>query len=284
VPRFDYELRAVFPGMVSLRSSLHPAWALRRLRAFRDPRTIVIAGSETSLMVPRRLRTIVMYHGVAQTHFDRDPTWRSLDARGKCWAQRRMFTRRNRWFVGYARWTSDEFSRHYGVPSAKVIFPWVEPIPREPRDPARRPVVLGDWRTFNKGKDVIPKLERRLPQVEFRPLSCTYETRKAVYAEADLYLCLSLSEGGSFALTDAEAARMPIVTTDVGNCHEYKEAHVIPWSAREDVELVATTIERALATPRGPSFFESWTRERWIAAWHELVRDVATSSGRPALL
>ncbi len=274
VPRFDFEMRTVFPAMRSLRLSPDPRWVLRCIRALSEPGVVAIVGSEESRLLPSRVRTIVVNHGCAQTHFDRDPQWRGLQQRWCCRAQRLMFRRSNRTFVSLARWTAQQFAGHYQVPEPVVIPSWVAPLAR--RAPRRdRAVILGDWRTFNKGKDIIPLLQRRLPGVEFRPLSCTYATRGAAYGDADAYLCLSLSEGGAFSVSDAEAAALPLVTTDVGNYLEYTASHVLPWQSRDDIACVASSVERALSLPRGPVFFEDWTFERWKNAWHELVCRVA---------
>jgi hypothetical protein len=282
VPRFDWELRRVFPRMVSQNTR-------RRVRAWlswlslRHPDTIVVTGSEQSILVPRRLRTIVVHHGCAQTHFDRDPAWRGPEPQRLCSAQRKMYRRENRWYVALARWCAERFSYHYCVPPAGIIPSWVEPIERRRQLPSR-PVVLGDFRNFNKGRDSVARLSRALPEWEFRTLCCTYQTRKAAYAAADAYLCLSLSEGGSFAVSDAEAARLPLVTTDVGNYREYSEACVIPWETRDDVEQVRRALEQALSLGRGPGFFDGWTFDGWRRAWLELVEEVADSAYREPLL
>ena len=235
------------------------------------------------MLVPRRLRTIVLHHGCAQTHFNRDPDWRGAEPQRLCKAQRAMYGRENRWYVALARWTAEQFSAHYGVPPAELLPSWVEPIERRTRKPGR-PVVLGDFRNFNKGRDTVARLATALPQFEFRQLKCTYDTRKAAYEDADAYLCLSLSEGGSFAVSDGEAAELPLVTTNVGNHHEYTEARVIPWEARDNVEVVRRALEQALGSARGPSFFAGWTFESWRRAWLELVEKVAAAKPRDALL
>ncbi|HTQ06620.1 MAG TPA: hypothetical protein VMI54_22325 [Polyangiaceae bacterium] len=282
VPRFDWELRRVFPGIVSKNTQSRVRAWLHWL-ALRHPDTIVITGSEQSVLVPRRLRTIVLHHGCAQTHFDRDPDWRGAEPQRLCQAQRAMYRRENRWYVALAQWTAEQFSEHYGVPHAELLPSWVEPIERRAARPSR-PVVLGDFRNFNKGRDTVTRLGEALPAFEFRQLKCTYETRKAAYADADAYLCLSLSEGGSFAVSDAEAANLPLVTTNVGNHREYTEACVIPWEARDEVDVVRRALERVLGSPRGPSFFASWTFESWQRAWLELVEKVADTKHREPLV
>jgi glycosyltransferase involved in cell wall biosynthesis len=282
VPRFDWELRRVFPRMVS-ETARPRARAWLKWLALRHPDTIVITGNDMSMLVPRRLRTIVVHHGCAQTHFDRDPDWRGAEPQRLCAGQRQMYRRENRWYIALARWCADQFSEHYRVPTARLIPSWVEPIDRRRHAPAR-PVVLGDFRTFNKGRDTLARLTQALPKWEFRTLSCTYETRKAAYAAADAYLCLSLSEGGSFAMSDAEAADLPLVTTDVGNYREYSEAAVIPWQARDDVAQVQHALDRALNSRRGPSFFANWTFDSWRRTWLDLVDEVAASAHREPLL
>lgn len=272
VPRFDHELRRVFPELISLRVSA-ASRAVLALLSRRRPDTVVIACNENSLLVPETLRTIVVHHGCAQTHFDRDPTWRGRKPSALCRAQRAMYGRKRRWFVSPAAWTSREFAQHYGVPEARVIPHWVEPIPWVRRS-AARPVVLGDFRDWNKGRDILPALAAAAPELEFRPLRCTQETRKQAYQAADAYLSLSVSEGGSYAVCDAEGAGMPLVMTDVGNCNEFTHALKIPWRERERVELVIATLRRALAEPRGPSFYAGYDEGAWSAAWRALLDEV----------
>ena len=282
VPRFDWELRRALPEMQSVNTKLKTRAWLKWL-AWREPDAIVITGNETSLMVPDTLRTIVLHHGSAQTHFDRDPNWRGAMETGFCRAQREMYRRPNRWFLSAARWTAEQFSQHHGVPLAPVLPSWVESIPRLVTSHAR-PVVLGDFRTFNKGSEVVAKLSAARPELEFRDLRCTYEKRKDVYGIADAYLCLSLSEGGSFSVSDAEATTLPLVMTDVGNYLEYSASHVISWQSRDEAAVVATALDVALSTPRGPSFFEEWTFEKWRRAWRLQVEEVADGKHREPLL
>lgn len=283
VPRFDFELRRALPELESVATNWRTRAWLKWL-AWREPDAIVITGNETSVIVPPNLRTIVMHHGCAQTHLDRDPDQDAARLlRVMCRAQRDMYGLPNRWFVAIAEWTARQFSSHYGVPLAPVLPSWVEPIEREPRSDGRK-VVLGDFRTLNKGSQAVPRLRELSPYIEFRGLKCTYQTRKAAYAEADAYLCLSLSEGGSFAVSDAEAARLPLITTDVGNYVEYASSHVLPWQKRDDAAFVVQEVEQALATPRGPSFFDTWTFERWRDGWRNLVTEVASTKERAPLL
>ncbi len=282
VPRFDWELRRALPELISVNTKLKTRAWLRWL-ALTEPDAIVITGNETSLMVPDKLRTVVLHHGCAQTHFERDPAWRGAMETGFCQAQRNMYKRPNRWFLSAARWTAEQFSQHHGVPLAPVLPSWVETLPRLKTNHAR-PVVLGDFRTFNKGSAVVEKLSVARPSLEFRDLRCTYEQRKDVYGIADAFLSLSLSEGGSFAVSDAEATGLPLVMTDVGNYLEYTGSHVIPWQQRDDVAAVSAALDSVLASARGPSFFEEYTFETWRRAWRTQIEAVADVKQREPLL
>lgn len=283
VPRFDFELRKALPELQSVNTRLATRAWLRWL-AWREPDAIVITGNETSVLVPPNLRTIVMHHGCAQTHLDRDPDPHAAKPlRSMSRAQRDMYALPNRWFVAIARWTAEEFTRHYGVPLARTLPSWVESIARRPAASGRK-VVLGDFRSFNKGRDAVERLSQLVQHLEIRPLKCTYQTRMDAYAGVDAYLCLSLSEGGSFAVSDAEAARLPLVTTDVGNYLEYTSSYILPWQERDTAALVARELERALGTERGPSFFDSWSFDQWRNAWRALVEEVADSQPRAPLL
>jgi len=282
VPRFDWELVKALPEVQSVNTKWKTRAWLRWL-SLREPDAIVITGNETSLMVPDELRTVVLHHGCAQTHFDRDPAWRGKMERGFCQAQRDMYLRPNRWFLSIAAWTARQFSLHHEVPEAEVLPSWVESIPRRSSRNAR-PIVLGDFRTVNKGSDVIERLRSAMPEIEFKTLVCTYEQRKEIYGNVDAYLCLSMSEGGSFSVSDAEATTLPLVTTDVGNYLEYSASRVIPWQKRDNIAVVKQELERALSEPRGPSFFESWTFDKWRKAWRSLLERVADVKHREPLL
>ncbi len=282
VPRFDWEIRKALPEIVSLRVSVLARTLLHYL-ALRRPDAVVITGSETSVLVPEELRTIVVHHGCAQTHFDRDPEWRDKGSQAICDAQRAMYARKNRWFVAPSRWTAEQFSHHYAVPQAQVIPLWVPSFTRPARPSTGRKVVLGDFRNFNKGENVISKLTPLVPDIELRALACTYETRHAAYATADAYMCLSLSEGASYAMCDAEAGSMPIVTTNVGNCEEFTEAVVIDWRERDDPRVVTAALQRALTEVRGPSFYQGYRLEDYSRAWRALIDEVYATASRPAL-
>ncbi len=267
VCRFDSMLRRVFPNLRSVTG----------LPLLEDG-DVVIADNHLSLEVPRRTRTIVVHHGCARTHFDRDQAWQNDRNYKLVGLQRRMVHMPNRVWVAPSRWVADQFSLHNPnwMREIHVIPHWVEPIPRKAEKPAR-PIIIGDWRDANKGAGLWRKLGDRNPQWEFQPLNFRDDAgRREQYGRASLYLCLSASEGGSYSMCDAEAAGLPIVTTDVGNYLEFDDCEVFPWTKRNDVDYVATAIARKLSVGRQkPSFYDQFSFMDWRGAWDAAVRAAA---------
>jgi glycosyltransferase involved in cell wall biosynthesis len=265
--RFDSMLRRVFPDLVSITPAQLP-------KKF-EPDAVVIADNHLSLLVPIDIRTLVVHHGCGATHYERDPYWRTNLTKSIVSKQMEMTYLPNRRWIAPSRWAVDEFSR--SIPDwmreVRVIPHWVETINlRVSSPPEGKPRIIGDWRDFNKGSEVWRNLQHRFPQWEFQPLNFQDdEGRRKQYGEAALYLCLSLSEGGSYSMCDAEAAGIPIVTTDVGNYHEFRESDVIPWGRRDDAEFVGAAIARKLASGRGYSYYETYLLQDWVDAWEEAV-------------
>lgn len=265
VGRFDFMLRKVF---LELRSVMGPCPA--EIAAG----DIVITDNHLSLAVPSNIRTVVVHHGCAATHHDRDRVWWSPRSRELVQMQRGMFALPNRSYVAPSYWVAQRFRSEYGLNGhyrPQVIPHWVEPIEALPK--SGRPIIIGDWRDHNKGSDVWKDLAKRNPQWEFRPLDFKDDAgRRKQYGEAQLYLCLSLSEGGAYSVCDAEAAGLPIVTTDVGNCQEFEDCKMIGWRDRSDLKVVSAAIEWKLkAGRRRPSFYRSYTFETWKSAWEAAI-------------
>jgi hypothetical protein len=268
VCRFDAMLQRVFPGL----ASITPAQLPRRFAAG----DAVIADNHLSLLVPDDIRTIVVHHGCAATHYERDAPWRNSATQDMVEKQRLMRERPNRIFVAPSRWVADEMARAYSdewmMMECFLIPHWVERIERAAAPASRRPIIIGDWRDNNKGSGVWRRLAERCRQWEFRQLTFTSEAEKRLqYGSASLFLSLSLCEGAGYAMADAEAAGLPIVTTDTGLYREFNESEVISWRMRDNLELVAAAIRRRLAAPRGASFYDSYSFDNWAEAWREIV-------------
>jgi glycosyltransferase involved in cell wall biosynthesis len=265
VHRFNSMLRRIFPEM---RSTTMPPFELR------DDDT-VITDNHLACEIPSEIKTVVVHHGCARTHFDRDPSWRTQRAKHLVELQERMFSLPNRKYVAPSSWVGLQF--HFVCPrgtdySCSIIPHWVDPIGWKPRP--GKPVIIGDWRDNNKGASAWRDLAKACPHWEFRNLCFSTEEGKAEqYGLASLYLCLSLSEGGAYSMCDAEAAGIPIVTTNVGNYREFADSAVIRWEDRDNVDLVAKVIGAKLEAGRvKPSFYDSYTFDDWRQRWAREVQ------------
>lgn len=255
VSRFDRMLRRVFPDIRSITPLTAPALT---------PEDVVVTDNHLSVLVPDTTPTIVVHHGCALTHFERIVNWRNAHTAALCRQQEFMFLKPNRLYVAPSQWVREEFVRHYGLPPdyAEVIPHWVDLIPAGAH-PQR--VVLGDWRDENKGAELWRVVAGALPDWTFRQLRCeTDEQRIAAYESASHYLCLSASEGGAYAVADAEAAGLTLVSTDVGNAREYG-ARRIPRDVPAAVDALRTTRRHHA------SFFHAWTFETWSTRWRAIV-------------
>ena len=91
-------------------------------------------------------------------------------------------------------------------------------------DSTKRPLIIGNWSGFNKGNTIVSRLAGALPEFKFENLGIPtnlnvleHNKRKVErYASADMYLCLSLSEGFPYSVADAFQTNLIVVTTDVG--------------------------------------------------------------------
>lgn len=265
VPRFDNLIRRTLPGLQSVTSCPSD------LRAG----DVVITDNHLSLDIPEEIRTVVVHHGSAAVHFARDPYWQTDRTAEIARLQDAMLKLKNREYVAPSAWVAEAFTEwHNAVGYRATIIPHsVERIHRKQRS-GSKPIIIGDWRDWNKGVAAFKELRnRKSSDWEFRPLSFqTDAERVKQYGEASLYLCLSLSEGGSFSLCDAEAAELPIVTTNVGNFKEFDDAEVIDWRKRDDPDLVIEAIERKLREGRSkPSFYEQYTFEVFRKLWEAVI-------------
>ena len=142
------------------------------------------------------------------------------------------------------------------------------PLPED----LRKIVIIGDWRDWNKGSEAWKKIAAAAPAGwEFKPLRFrTPEEKMPQYSQASAYLCLSVSEGGSYSMCDAEAMGLPIATTDVGNYREFGDSSVISWRDRDNPERVIPALKEAIAMGRRKTtWYDSCAFEDWARAWRE---------------
>ena len=303
VPRFSGYFKRAFPDVLNITPGTVGLvnWL---------PGDVCVTDNHLVMLLPPDVRAIVVNHGCAPYHHEVDVAWRNPETDKIVADQHAMLKRPNTVFVAPSVWVASKFRQIVGATPkdpkgyvVTVIPHWVEEnTPTLPEKVARiarrggglsrliadmsggpvRAVIIGDWRTLNKGSGIIDKYRASLPQYEFRQLDFPggdTSKREAFYRAADLYLCLSLSEGAPYSVADAEAASLPIVSTMVGNCYEFPrdDFYGIAWRMTPDgdIDEAANAIRAALETGRRTeSFFTSWTFEKWKAAWREVIRAI----------
>lgn len=269
VCRFDYMLRQQIPGLQSV----------SRLPELKS-NDIVITDNHLATEIPEEIHTIVMHHGCAATHFQRIKSWQNKQSQAMVTKQHSMFCARNRIYVAPSAWVADEFRRNYllGDRYRPIIAPyWVELIESLPK--WKPPVVIGDWRDENKGSTLWRSIAALCPECEFKQLQydpSDQAARRKIYGAAALFLMLSASEGGAYSMADAEAASLPIVTTNVGNYREFEDCKVVNWEDRENPQSIAMAIMGKMTSGRRrDSFYKTATLAKARLKWAEIV-DAAT--------
>lgn len=282
VPRFGKEFKKAFPETIEIRPIDVDQ---KSYSEFRDD-DVVVTDNHLALLLPDRVRKIVVHHGSAMYHYKVDPAWRSPQTKKMADDQREVIRRglelesRTR-FVAPSVWVGTQFGPS---PEIGIMNPRTRLIPHyvggwEERGGGIRlgSTVIGDWRNFNKGSEAVARLSKILGQFEFVKLDFEAEDfrKKAdLYGRADAYLCLSLSEGAPYSVADAEVFGIPIVSTFTGNVYEF-EPYVV--KNRDDVDeveraLIAATRDRRR---RVKTFYSDYRFEKWVSLWRDVIKEVA---------
>lgn len=221
---YDHVLRTVFPDVIRYKPN-------RKIR--NGDRVVVVADNHYVMDIPKTMPALIVHHGIAQLHGERDVPWAQRNKR-LIDAQRAMFIQRkpkNTAIVSCSKFCTDSFAErnkdygrfeHHSIPHTSAL----PQIQVKRRDPPSKPVIVGDWRFPHKGKDVIGKLQKALPEFEFRQMAigppkpfdaAEFAKRKVeFYRQADMALVLSSHEGNSYFLLDALQMDLVCVSTDVG--------------------------------------------------------------------
>ena len=182
-----------------------------RVRADRLP---VICDNQMVLDWPRDIPLIGFRHGVA---WRKVQVTRSLYDLGLAARQLRAARRPKVTWVSCARWIDAAFTRTAGGPGAGVIY---HPVDLERFDGklenAGSRLLLHDARSDHKGRRLIERLARALPDYRFEPLACDSSQVPDRMRGAAAFLHLSRYEGNSIVCNEAMAMNLPCLFTRVG--------------------------------------------------------------------
>lgn len=240
VARYDYQLSIAFPKRVFFEGLREKKSMLSYLGDCQNP--VVITDNHLACDIPNQYETIIVHHGVARTHAEREPLWNSYWKNLCCSGQDRMLFHRspvNTRIISSSQFCTEEFTRHYG--ERYTQFERIDLLYPSDLDESRskttcgndclgekkrgkKRTVLGNWSDNNKGYGVVRELARMADfrfgrlKVALNHGSITdFNRRKQdVYLGCDIFLQISRSEGGPYAALDALACGVPIVSSNVG--------------------------------------------------------------------
>lgn len=268
VPRFSGYFRRAFPECFNVTPGTVGAleWS---------DDDVCVTDNSLALLVPDCVKTIVTHHGCAPYHFKVDAAWRNETTQRLMIDQLAMLNKPRLRYVAPSAWVRDRFSEIAPPFYRAEIIPHFVELNESKKSPRirRGERIIGDWRTPNKGSGVIDAIKDACPEYEFRQLDFPAgddAARQAFYSNADAYLCLSLSEGAPYSVADAEAAGLPIISTEVGNVYEFVKDR--PLRLPIEIEQVKTLLcdVRTYGRTR-TSFYSTYSFDDWKAAWSRVI-------------
>ena len=296
VARFDYCLSLVFPDRIFFKG---PEEIDKLLQFYKENNNyIIITDNHLSSCIPQEIPLIVVHHGVARVHLEREPKWDKKWKNMCVYGQDLMFHLRkpeNTIFVSPTKFCKNEFGRIYGKRYQmykNIYIPHVSELDGTKYKTSfnQKPVIIGNWIQNSKGKDLIDDLIKELPEFEFRPLQIDFTNKtieefnnmkQQMYIDADIYLCLSIVEGSSYSVLDAMLNNLLIVSTDVGIMENEvsKDSFVgLSWKDRgienisKNIRYIWENKERYFNKSR-QEYFRLINWEKWESEWKKLICD-----------
>ncbi len=265
VARYDYHISKAFPNYKHFTGPHEKVKLLSFLQRCKNP--LVITDNHLACDIPNKYETILVHHGVAETHAAREPGWDKYWRDLCCNGQRKMLYHRdpNRTrIISISQFCTDEFTKYYDetytrFPCSKILHTSELEEGKVKTKWNNKPIILGNWQGVNKGKLVVDSLSKS-DQFIFKRLSVhptelsqygidDFNRRKqAIYLESDMFLQISLCEGNSYATLDALLCGIPVISTNTGLFYSDvpEDCFVkIDWKRRTDVNYVKEKIEYA---------------------------------------
>lgn len=280
VARFDSELKKIFPDMYTCTKKREDVSQWFNTLA---KNILFIVANDLCIDIPAKYKCIVVQHGCAAEHMKREPDWN-----GQLYVARQalMVSRPNNFYISISEYTSFYFYNHLDIRVHAEIIHWSTLTPSE-NSTRNKKVVLGDWRNYNKGEHIARALqERNRDGFEYRQLECGADDKAEAYADASMYLTLSLSEGCSYSHMDALACDVPILSTKVSIFHRG-----VPTEVGQSIEhrndheyiedLVKETYRRRKEYEPRSWYLKETTYAHWTRCWKSMVKDVYTHNILP---
>lgn len=253
-------------------------------RASGNPATdLLVMDNQDAGLVPNDYGVIAVQHGCAMENGLRNID--NKQGRGLLALGSRQFTagmRSKTFWVGCSDWAARHCRKHMGVLADRIIFPPVDtdrffPGIRQRRRDAKVPVILHDCRDINKGNALINAMASALSGAfEVRRLNCAPDEVPEAMRDADIWLCLSASEGGPMVIQEALATDMVVVGPNVGVLWPYccgtrlghhdavasLHAGMVAWLNREIGAVVFDWRYRALPSVVAEFVVGAWRNQK----------------------
>ena len=262
VARYDYHIKQVFPNRIFFKAQKSKDKLLKFLKD--NPKSIVITDNHLACDIPNQYKVLLVHHGSAITHKEREPSWGGRLAKLCIEGQKKMLNYRdpeNTKIISISQFCTDEFSRlfpkRYNEFSRELILHTSEfDEGRYKKKFNDIPVVLGNWSTENKGLKIYNKLKNN-KKYYFKKLSIKNDNndvndfnkrKQDIYLNSDMFLQISLCEGSSYSALDAILCGLVLVSTDTGFCYKDipEDCFVkLDWRKVNNIKYVHSKIDYA---------------------------------------
>jgi glycosyltransferase involved in cell wall biosynthesis len=262
VARYDYQIKKVFPNRKFFKAQESKNKLLKFLKE--NPESLVITDNHLACDIPNKYKVLLVHHGTAITHKEREPSWGGRLANLCINGQKKMLNFRNpenTKIISISQFCTDEFIRLF--PKRYNEFPRELILHSSEFDEGRYkkkfndiPVILGNWSTENKGLKIYDKLKNK-DKYYFKKLSIgndnndinDFNKRKQdIYLNSDMFLQISLCEGSSYSALDAVLCGLVLVSTDTGFCYKDMPENCfvkLDWRRNNDINYVQSKIDYA---------------------------------------
>lgn len=266
VERYDHQISIVFPDRVFFKGPQERNQLLDFLKIKGKDNVIVITDNHLSCDIPNEYDIVLVHHGSARKHAEREPNWNPYWKHLCCSGQDKMLYYREpnkTRIITISQFCTDSFAEYY--PERYRLFEKTKILHTSELNETRFkswnhtpsiPIVLGNWNCENKGKTIVERLSKnntfifkRLQVAPIRFDIKNFNIRKQnIYLESDIFLQLSLCEGFSYSALDALLCGIPVVSSNVGLFYNDipEDCFVkIEWERNNDLDYVMEKLKYA---------------------------------------
>ena len=236
VERYDTQLKLIFPERKFFKGPQEKDKMLDYLKTCDKP--IIITDNHLACDIPNEYPILLVHHGVAQTHAEREPEWDPYWRDLCCNGQKNMLFHRNpknTWIISCSQFCTDEFTKYYPeiyskFENRKILHSSELNEEKYKIEFNKKPIILGNWQNVNKGKHLIKKLKELLPEFEFKQLNVIPQKNETIqqfnlrkqeqYLQSDIFIQFALCEGSSYSALDSLLTNQVLVSTNTGFAYE----------------------------------------------------------------